>query len=192
VILSDDKIHEARERGEITIEAFDRDRLGSNSYDVRLGRSMLRYTAPILDAAAKNAVQELEIPPDGIVLVPNQLYLGVTMECVGSTKYVPWLDGKSSAGRLGTSVHVTAGRGDIGFIDHWTMEIWVVQAVKLYAGMPIAQFTFMEAYQPRTPYNKKAGAKYGNQCDRGDSCTHNHAHPWPRPSAMWKNFPLKP
>lgn len=128
------------------------------------------------DAPAVGKVVYQEISREGIVLVPNRLYLGVTEEYVGSRKYVPWLDGKSSAGRLGISVHVTAGRGDVGFFNHWTMEIFVIQAVRVYAGMPLGQFTFFESAPVAVPYDQKPSAKYHGREKK------------PRPSAMWKNF----
>lgn len=175
-ILSDSQILAAVRAGDIIIEPFEGQQLGTNSYDVRLADTLAWYDDHVIDSARENPVRYREIPPEGIVLVPNRLYLGATLEFVGSSKYVPFLDGKSSAGRLGISVHVTAGRGDVGFFNHWTMEIFVIQAVRVYAGMPLAQFIFFETGSPLVPYNKKASAKY-NEVDKR-----------PRPSMMWKNF----
>lgn len=176
MILSDRHIELAIKAGDIIIEPFDKKQLGTNSYDVRLAPTIAWYEDKILDAKQDHEVIYKDIPEEGIVLVPNQLYLGVTEEYVGSSKYVPILDGKSSAGRLGISVHVTAGRGDVGFFNHWTMEIFVIQAVKVYAGMPLGQFIFYESTEVDVPYDKKPSAKYHGREKR------------PRPSAMWKNF----
>jgi dCTP deaminase len=177
LILSDQRIVDALAASDITIEPFDSTRLGCNSYDVRLAQTLACYRGDgPLDAKADNPVFYVQIPDDGFVLRPGVLYLGATMERVGSRKYVPWLDGKSSVGRLGISVHVTAGRGDVGFINHWTMEISVVQPVKVYAAMPIGQFTFFESHEVLLPYNAKASAKY------------MEPSPLPQRSAMWKNF----
>jgi dCTP deaminase len=175
VILGDRAIRRAVESGDIVINPFDAANLGSNSYDVRLGRTLARYKDPILDAKVNNPAEFSEIGPEGIVLVPNQLYLGVTEEQVGSRRYVAFIDGKSSAGRLGISIHVTAGRGDVGFFGSWTLEIFVIQAVRVYAGMPIGQFTFYETGEIDVPYDKKSSAKYGGS-------------KLPQTSAMWKNF----
>lgn len=176
MILSDARILEAVEHGDITIEPFHNKQLGTNSYDVCLGRTLAWYDDIILDSKKDNPVVYREIPDEGFILCPNRLYLGVTEEYVGSNKYVPFLDGKSSAGRLGISVHVTAGRGDLGFHNHWTMEIFVVQAVRVYAGMPLAQFIFFDSSPALVPYDKKPTAKYHGREKK------------PRPSAMWKNF----
>lgn len=176
MILSDARILEAVEAGDITIEPFDRKQLGTNSYDVRLASTIAWYSDHVLDSKREHEVVYHEIGPEGFLLVPNRLYLGVTEEYVGSGKYVPFLDGKSSAGRLGISVHVTAGRGDLGFHNHWTMEIFVIQAVKVYAGMPLAQFIFFDSSPALVPYDQKPGAKYHGREKK------------PRPSMMWKNF----
>jgi dCTP deaminase len=178
MILADKGILAAVEAGDIVIDPFDRKCLGTNSYDVRLGAELAWYTDHILDAKKDNPIQRHQIPEEGFTLVPNRLYLGVTAEYVESRKYVPFLDGKSSAGRLGISVHVTAGRGDVGFGNYWTMEIFVIQAVTVYANMPLGQFIFFETGDVLVPYNKKDGAKYHGR------------EPHPRPSMMWKNFPL--
>lgn len=180
MILSDRHIELAIKSGDIIIEPFDKKQLGTNSYDVRLAPTIAWYEDKILDAKREHKVVYQEIPDDGIVLVPNQLYLGVTEEYVGSSKYVPILDGKSSAGRLGISVHVTAGRGDVGFFNHWTMEIFVIQAVKVYAGMPLGQFIFYESTPVEVPYDQKPSAKYHGREKK------------PRPSMMWKNFVQTP
>jgi len=116
MILGDKQILAAVESGDIIIEPFNRRQLGSNSYDVCLGKTLALYKDDVLDAKVENKVEYREIGREGIVLVPNRLYLGVTDEYVGSSKYIPFLDGKSSSGRLGISVHVTAGRGDLGFL----------------------------------------------------------------------------
>ncbi len=176
MILSDSAILEAIKKGEIVIEPFRRECLGSNSYDVHLGKTLLVYKTPILDARKPNPTEEIEIPPEGYVLQPGILYLGVTEEYTETHKYVPFLEGKSSVGRLGIDIHATAGKGDIGFCNTWTLEISVVQPVRIYAGMPIGQLIFFEVKgEVLVPYNKKATAKYNRK-------THK-----PVASMMWKN-----
>lgn len=197
MILSDQMIRAARNRGEIVIEPWREHALGTNSYDVHLGGTLMTYakTTPriengeirteygfeemnrtILDCKKVAPAAAHEIGPEGFVLHPNILYLGVTEEYTETHKHVPFLDGKSSIGRLGITIHCTAGRGDVGFCNHWTLEIHVVQAVRVYAGMPIGQLIYFETGEVAVPYNKKAGAKYNERCAL------------PQPSRMWKNF----
>ena len=176
MILSDREILAAIDRGEIVIEPYDRERLGTNSYDVHLGRTLATYDAAVLDARAHNTVSYHEIPDEGLVLYPGRLYLGVTDEYTETHATVPFLEGKSSVGRLGIDIHATAGKGDVGFCNHWTLEISVSMPVRVYAGMPIGQLIYfrvegdIERY-----YNRKASAKYNERCER------------PVESMMWRN-----
>lgn len=164
MILSDRQIIEAIKADEIKITPFDFNRLGSNSYDVCLGDKIGIYTSDgALDAKKHNPIRLIDITEYGILLKPGQLYLGVTKEYTETHKCVPFIEGKSSVGRLGISVHSTAGKGDVGFCGHWTLEISCIQPVRIYAGMPIAQLLYFEAGECLVPYGKKEGAKYSNQ-----------------------------
>lgn len=176
MILSDTKILEGIANGEIVIEPFNREYLGTNSYDVHLGKWLARYKDHILDARKHNEIEYFEIPEDGFVLHPNTLYLGVTQEYTETHKAVPFLEGKSSVGRLGIDIHATAGKGDVGFCNTWTLEISCTHPVRVYAGMPIGQLIYfrvegdIERY-----YNKKKDAKYNKRTVK------------PVESMMWKN-----
>ncbi len=177
MILTDKKILEAIERHEIVIEPFRRECLGTNSYDVHLGKYLALYQDRVLDAKRHNPVQHLEIGDEGFVLQPGTLYLGVTEEYTETHNSVPFLEGKSSIGRLGIDIHATAGKGDVGFSNHWTLEISCVQPVRVYAGMPIGQLIyFLVDGDIENYYNKKQNAKYNQRTDR------------PVESMMWKNF----
>lgn len=125
--------------GSIVIEPFDPDCVGPNSYDVHLGDKLMVYTDVILDAKQENRTRTITIPEEGIVLRPGRLYLGKTVEWTSSPGFVPMYEGRSSLGRLGVSSHITAGFGDIGFEGNWTLEISVVQPVRIYPGMRIGQ-----------------------------------------------------
>lgn len=176
MILSDTEILAAIEAGTIVIEPFDRESLGSNSYDVHLGPYLAVYEDEILDARCHNKVRHFEIPPEGYVLLPQRTYLGATLEYTETHRHVPFLEGKSSVGRLGIDIHATAGKGDVGFCNHWTLEISVAQPVRVYAGMPIAQLIYFEVKGDiAMPYNRKPSAKY------------NERSPRPMESMMWKN-----
>jgi dCTP deaminase len=176
MILSDTKILEGIQNGEIVIEPFDREQLGTNSYDVHLGKWLARYKDHILDARKHNQIEYFEIPEEGFVLHPNTLYLGVTQEYTETHKAVPFLEGKSSVGRLGIDIHATAGKGDVGFCNTWTLEISCTHPVRVYAGMPIGQLIYfrveghIEQY-----YNKKKSAKYTKRTTK------------PVESMLWKN-----
>ena len=144
MILSDVSILEAIEKGEIVIEPFRRESLGTNSYDVRLGKYLAVYQDDVLDARLHNQIREIEIGPEGYVIQPGILYLGVTEEYTETHNSVPFLEGKSSVGRLGIDIHATAGKGDVGFCNTWTLEISCVQPVRSYAGIPIGQLIYFQ------------------------------------------------
>lgn len=176
MILTDLEILLAIDKGEILISPFRRDKLGSNSYDVHLGSTLATYVDHTLDAKKHNAIKTFEIPVEGFVLQPETLYLGVTQEYTETHKHVPFLEGKSSVGRLGIDIHATAGKGDIGFCNYWTLEISVKQPVRVYTGMPVGQLIYFEVKgELLTPYNKKSNAKYTEKIQR------------PVESMMWKN-----
>jgi len=179
MILSDHQILAARARGQIKIEPFDEKRLGTNSYDVSLGKMLSFYVNEVLDAARPNEVETIEMSKEGFEMKPWKLYLGVTEEYTETHGYVPWLDGKSSVGRLGIYVHITAGRGDVGFMNHWTLEMVAVQPVIIYPGMPIGQLTYFETGNVMVSYDQKKSAKYNGQ---------RKEVPLPMPSMMWRNF----
>lgn len=177
MILTDKKILEAIKKGEIVIDPFDPDCLGSNSYDVHLGKYIGVYEDDILDVKKDNKLKLFEIPEEGLILLPSRLYLGVTKEYTETYNYVPFLEGKSSIGRLGIDIHATAGKGDVGFCNYWTLEISVKQPVKIYPDMPIGQLIYFEiSGEVMTPYNSKSTAKY------------NIRSPYPMASMMYKNF----
>lgn len=176
MILSDKDILEAMERGTISIDPFDRSKLGTNSYDVHLSEHFAVYTDEPLDARKDIPLRRFEIPKSGYVLQPGQLYLASTVEYTETLEHVPFLEGKSSTGRLGIDIHATAGKGDVGFKNHWTLEISAIRPVRIYPGMPIAQLIyFTVSSQPQTLYCDKSSAKY------------NQTSPLPQPSSMWKN-----
>ena len=164
MILSDTRILEEIEKGTIKIVPYERDQLGSNSYDVHLGKDLARYVDRELDAKKHNTIEHFEIPEEGFVLQPHEFYLGVTLEYTETHAHVPFLEGKSSTGRLGIDIHATAGKGDVGFCGNWTLEISVKQPVRVYKGMPIGQLIYFPVDgEIEVKYNQKKNAKYSGQ-----------------------------
>lgn len=114
----------------IIIEPFDEEKINPNSYNLSLHNELLVYENDILDMKTPNPTKVIKIPEDGLLLEPGKLYLGRTNEFTSTSKYVPMLEGRSSTGRLGLFIHVTAGFGDIGFSGYWTLEIFLRSANK--------------------------------------------------------------
>ncbi|MBC7465801.1 MAG: dCTP deaminase [Bdellovibrio sp.] len=164
MILTDQEILNYMDKGLIKIEPFNLSCLGTNSYDVHLGSTLALYESDILDAKVHNKIKSFEIPDEGYVLTPDQFYLGVTQEYTETHAHVPFLEGKSSIGRLGIDIHATAGKGDVGFCNHWTLEISVKKPVRVYKGMPIGQVIYFAIQGDIiNAYNKKASAKYNDK-----------------------------
>lgn len=128
----------------IVIDPFDEGNLNPNSYNLSLHDELMVYEEVILDMRKANRVRRISIPEEGIVLQPNQLYLARTAERTETHSLVPMIEGRSSIGRLGLFVHVTAGFGDVGFCGYWTLEMFAVQPVRIYAGVPICQIFYHE------------------------------------------------
>lgn len=142
MILTGNEIKLQHEAGAIVIEPWDDARVNPNSYNLRLAPELMVYTEAVLDPKQNNRTRNIIIPEDGYVLKPGRLYLAKTMEWTESRNFVPKLEGRSSIGRLGLAIHVTAGFGDVGFCGNWTLELECVQPVRVYPGMEICQVSY--------------------------------------------------
>ena len=142
MILTGNEICRELQNGRIWISPFDSSRVQPNSYDFRLGKTLLRYTSDVLDVRADNPYEIIDLPGSGCVLQPDRLYLGHTVEVMGSDTYVPIIRGRSSVARLGLFIHVTADLIDIGSHNQWTLQLHAVQPLRVYPGMIIGQVTF--------------------------------------------------
>ena len=185
-ILSGMAIKEAIQRGDIEISDCNESRLNPHSYNLRLGNRYLCYTnTQHLDAEEENKAEEGYFSGTdlayggGIMLHPGRLYLMHTMETVCAHKYVPIIDGRSSVGRLGIGVHITAGYGDVGFKGTYTLEVTVVHPTIVYAGSEICQIRFqtLQLGENETEYPKYSG-KYNGQTGPKASGWWKEAHKW--------------
>ena len=156
----------------IFIEPFDESRLNPNSYNLTLADELLVYESRELDMKRENPVKHMTIPREGLVLEPDRLYLGRTAEFTRTESYVPMLEGRSSTGRLGLFIHVTAGFGDVGFAGYWTLEIFCIQPIRIYAGAPVCQIYYHTREGDYAPYSS---GKYQNNSGI-------------QPSLMYKDF----
>ena len=162
--------------GNIVIEPFDDANLNPNSYNLSLHDELLVYEEVVLDMRKSNRVTRVHIPAEGLVLTPNQLYLGRTIERTETHNLVPMIEGRSSIGRLGLFVHVTAGFGDVGFCGFWTLEMFAVQPVKIYPGVSICQLFFHQIAGEITEYTS-------------DKYQHNHDI---QPSMLFRELSTDP
>jgi dCTP deaminase len=186
--LSGPEIRRQMGLGKIQIRPFHPDQLGPNSYNLTLGRVLLVYARPswpvrawkmlrgdpwCLDMKEDNPTRMISIPAEGRILWPGHLYLGATREYTETHSFVPVIEGRSSVGRLGMFVHVTAGYGDHGFCAHWTLELTTVYPTRVYADVEICQIAYDVLVGDEAPYDS---AKY-----QGQGST-------PRASRLWMDF----
>lgn len=158
MILSGQEIR-AQLGGRIVIDPFRDEQLNPNSYNLRLHDEVRVYRSRELDMRVENESDPLTIPADGLLLEPGRLYLGRTVEYTATDGYVPMLEGRSSIGRLGLFVHITAGFGDVGFRGYWTLEMFCVQPIRVYAGVEICQVFYHTIQGDYVPYRS---GKYQN------------------------------
>ncbi len=171
MILSGKKIEEEVKSGNISISPFNKENVNPNSYNYTLGDYVKVYEESELDAKKKNKTKIIHIPDEGLVLESDKIYLGFTNEVIGSDKYVPMITGRSSTGRLGLFVHITADLVDIGFKGNFTLQLYATQKVKIYKNMAIGQVMFWRIDGDYKLYD----GKYKNS--KG-----------PQESAIWKDL----
>jgi len=170
MIASGEEIRRLVDKGDVVIRPFRPERVNPNSYNLALGPTLLVYARPnrlvrwakalagrpwCLDTREQRPTRRVEIPFGGYVLKPGVLYLGCTEEWTETRGYVPKLDGRSSIGRLGMSIHVTAAYGDNGFRGRFTLELTVVHPVRVYAGDQVAQISYSPVIGRQTFYQGK-------------------------------------
>jgi dCTP deaminase len=172
MILTGPEIFRQYRNHKIRIVPFESTKLTTNSYDLTLGTSFIRYREGIIDPRKPNAYVAFDVGGEGLQMDQGDFILGHSMEVVGSNHYVPMIHGKSGIARLGLFVHVTADIIDIGFHGHITFQLHSTLPVLLYPGMTIAQVSF---WKPRGQISLYGG-KY--QASKG-----------PRPSESYKDFP---
>jgi dCTP deaminase len=172
MILTASEILKQYELGNIIIDPFQENNLSPNSIDLTLGSELFVYDELTLDMKKENRGTYITIPDEGYVLYPRELYLACTNEKCGSDKYVCQIEGRSSIGRLGVSIHHCAGWGDLGFKQEWTLELEVIKPIRIYKNVRICQAVF---YQIEGEITKIYTGKYVSQ--KG-----------PMPSRMWKDF----
>ena len=135
---------ESRLDDDIVIDPYDPQQLNPNSVNLTLHDELMTYEEVVLDMRNANRVRRVEIPAEGYVLNPNQLYLARTVERTETHNLVPMIEGRSSIARLGIFIHAAGGFGDVGFCGHWTLQMFAVQPVRIYPGIPICQIFYHE------------------------------------------------
>lgn len=140
-MLNDEAIKEEMKRGSIAIERADAD-IKQNYVAVTLADTLKVYSAPALDVTKATEATVINIPPEGLVLKPGELYIGATNEFTKTYGFVPMLEGLDELAALGVKAHITAGFGDNGFEGTWTLEIICSMPTIVYPGMLIGYTSY--------------------------------------------------
>lgn len=146
MILTGSEIKKEVDKGNIYIDPFVEDNLNPNSCNYRLGRELfVLENSGFIDSRKPTDYKKIYIAEEGYILEPGRVYLGHTYEKIGSKKYLTILIGRSSVGRLGLYLQITADLGHIGTKHCWTLELHVVQPLIVYPLMKIGQVSFWKA-----------------------------------------------
>jgi dCTP deaminase len=127
-------------------------RLGTDFLIIKIGK--ITYLDPLEDPEiVKSKVEKytdrykILNKNDCFILHPNEFILGCTLEYVKLPKDIAArIEGRSSWGRLGISIHATAGFIDPGFCGNITFELKNMgkTPIPLYPGIRMAQLSFFE------------------------------------------------
>jgi dCTP deaminase len=153
LILTGPELVQQHRLGRIVIEPFSKKLVNPNSYNYRLGPSLKMVSHGFQDGKRRALFRKIVIPDEGVVLQPNQLYLGSTFERIGSSHYVTSLIGRSSVGRLGLYLQVSADLSQLGLVHRWTLELLAVQPIRVYAGMRLGQVSFWRTEGDKKMYS---------------------------------------
>lgn len=159
LILSDGGILKVLEKRELIVSPIEENQIQPASIDLRLDRTLLT-----LDG------EEIDIFDEPYLLQPQEFILGSTLEYVELPNMVVGrVDGRSSIGRLGVMIHITAGYIDAGYCGNITLEIYNVsnKPFPLKYGNRICQLVLELLNEPCIrPYGTDGlGSKY--QCSDG-------------------------
>jgi dCTP deaminase len=154
-VLSDRDIRTVLTTGEVYVHPFNRDLIQPASLDLRL--------APELRIGDLNTITKAPY-----VLQRGEFALASTLETITlPAHFAARVEGKSSHGRQGLSIHITAGFIDPGFSGQITLELHNVgpAPIQLHPDMLIAQLCLIPLSSPaERPYgHPELGSHYQGQ-----------------------------
>jgi dCTP deaminase len=168
MILAHTELIHAINRKDIICEPFNIANIGSESIDVTLGDELLEVLPNrvfyhnaldyenVIDMSMEAKTRPAHRIDGGWIIYPGRLYLGTTVEKVGSDHYHPDMVGRSTPARFGFDPIVSAGFGDVGFIGQWTLEITTrAHPMMIRPGQRIAQICFYHVTSTDFSYRKK-------------------------------------
>ena len=176
MILSDKTILQEIENGNIIISPLNLAYVNPNSVDLTLAPTFKIYTEEVLDPRKENKFIEMSIPDSGYTLQPGEVYLYACNERIGVKNNIrAKVEGKSSLGRLGLFIHVTAGFVDTGFEGSLVLELVATKPIRVYPNMKVCQIEFARVEgEILETYDQKSGSKYHGQTGVQESKYHDN------------------
>ena len=168
MILTDNQIIKKIQDQQIIIKPTPtKEQIQPCSIDIRLGNEFWQMikTEETLDPK-NNEPKYNPIRANAIIIPSNEFTLATSKEYIEiPPDMVARVEGRSSIGRLGLTVHVTAGFIDAGFKGNITLEIKNLSPndIILYENMRVAQLVFEELGNTPTRVYGECGNKYQNQ-----------------------------
>jgi dCTP deaminase len=161
MILTGPEIEREVRAGRVVIEPFDPRYLEPNSYGFHLGDQLLVYTAATLSVDEQCETRRITMPAEGLWLEPGRLYLGSTMQKMGSRYYAATLYARRSTSTMGMWIQFSAPLGHTGAIIPWTLEIACMHHVRAYPGMLIGKIAFWRTTGGAVSYGGKYARSAG-------------------------------
>jgi dCTP deaminase len=153
VILTGSDIAAEVHAGSIVIEPFNPSQVNPNSYNYRLGTELFEVASIPRRDGFRFRKTEVALVDGRWRLDRNKFYLATTNEIIGSNSYVTSLIGRSSIGRLGLFVQMSANIGHQGACHRWTLELRPSISIYLYPGQTLGQVSFWSVEGDRVPYS---------------------------------------
>ena len=149
-ILTRGEILKEIEAGRIKIEPFRDDQVGPGSVDLHLGDEFRVYQSTrkvveVTDDVDYGKLTDWVRMPDGIILMPGETVLGITMERVSLPPDIcGWLEGRSRFARVGLLVHISASFMQPGISNNQLLEMsnFSPNPLKIVPRTRICQFIF--------------------------------------------------
>lgn len=167
-ILTRNEIIKEIESGNIVIDPLKDDQIGPGSVDLHLADRFrvfhpTRKVVDVTDDVDYRELTDFIHMPDGIILMPGETLLGMTIEKLTLPSDIcGWLEGRSRFARIGLLVHISAGFMQPGISNHQLLEMsnFSPNPLRITPGTRVCQFIFQ-----RTEGEAVYQGRFQNQTD---------------------------
>lgn len=158
MILTGSEIIRNIRKGQLQIEPFNIENINPNSYTYSICDEMHIINASLEEKGLVYSKEIVSLIDGKWLLKKGCLYLTTTLERIGSKHFVVSLIGRSSIGRFGLFVQISANLGHQGSFHRWTLELRPSIDIYIYPYQPLGQVSFWCVQGTSQPYS----GVYGN------------------------------